>query len=71
MPFVDNSAMDGNDKLQKERLLADHFLQEIKKIPMSEFIYGDKHIVPKNPHKWGYRIFVLADSTGVVFDFFL
>ena len=29
-----------------------------------------KQYVPKKPHQWGYKIFILADSTGVVYDFF-
>ena len=80
--FVDNSTIDANDKLAKIRLLVDHLRQEFKKIPMSEFLSVDeqmvpfkgtssmKQYVPKKPHKWGYKIFILADSTGVAYDFF-
>ena len=29
-----------------------------------------KQYVPKKPHKWGYKLFVLADHKGFVHDFF-
>ena len=63
-------------------MLVDHLRQEFQKIPMLEFVSVDeqmvpfkgassmKQYVPKTPHKWGYKIFILADSTGVVYDFF-
>ena len=63
-------------------MLVDHLRQEFQKIPMLEFLSVDKQMVPfkgassmkqyvpKKPHKWGYKTFILADSTGVVYDFF-
>ena len=30
-----------------------------------------KQYVPKKQHKWGYKTFILADSTGDVYEFFL
>ena len=29
-----------------------------------------KQYVPKTSHKWGYKIFILENSAGVVYDFF-
>ena len=80
--LVDNSTINENDKIGKIRILVDHLRQEFQKIPMLEFLSVDEQIVPfkgassmkqyvpKKPHKWGYKIFILADSTGVVYDFF-
>ena len=63
-------------------MLVDHLRQEFQKIPILEFLSVDeqmvpfkgassmKQYVPKKPHKWGYKTFILADSTGVVYDFF-
>ena len=82
LDLVDNSTINKNDKIGKIRMLIDHLRQEFEKIPMLEFLPVDEQIVPfkgassmkqyvpKKPHKWGYKIFILADSTGVVYDFF-
>ncbi len=28
-----------------------------------------KQYIPKKPHKWGFKLFVLADKNGIVYDF--
>jgi hypothetical protein len=28
-----------------------------------------KQYIPSKPHKWGYKIFVLADTKGIIHDF--
>ena len=80
--LVDNSTINENDKIEKIRMCVDHLRQEFQKILMLEFLSVDeqmipfkgassmKQYVPKKRHKWGYKIFILADSTGVVYDFF-
>ena len=82
MNLVDNSTINENNKIGKIRTLADHLRQEFQKIPMLEFLSVDeqmvpfkgassiKQYVPKKPHKWGYKTFILADSAGVVYNFF-
>ncbi|KAF2354490.1 PiggyBac transposable element-derived protein [Trinorchestia longiramus] len=80
--FVDNSSLNSSDELAKVRLLVDHLKEKFKQIPMEENLCVDEQIVPfkgkssleqyisKKPNKWGYKIFVLADSKGLVYDFF-
>ena len=80
--LVDNTTLDSNDKLSKVKLLVDYLRQEFKKIPMEEYLSIDeqmvpfkgasslKQYIPKKPHKWGYKLFVLADHKGMVYDFF-
>ena len=79
--LVDNDSINQNDKLAKVRYLVDHLRCEFKKIPMTEHLSIDEQIVPfkgkssmkqyipKKPHKWGYKIFILADHKGMVYDF--
>ena len=76
--LVDNSTINGNDKIRKIRMHVDQLRQEFQKVPMLEFLSVDeqmvrfkgassiKQYVPKKPHKWGYKIFLLADGTGAV-----
>ncbi|KAF2355450.1 PiggyBac transposable element-derived protein, partial [Trinorchestia longiramus] len=79
--LVDNSKLDPSNKLAKVRLLVDHLREKFQKLPMEEHLSVDEQIVPfkgtssmkqyipKKPHKWGYKIFVLAGSSGLVYDF--
>lgn len=79
--LVDNSNLDSTDKLVKVRLLVDHLRNKFQKIPMEEHLSVDEQIVPfkgvsslkqyipKKPNKWGYKNFVLAGSSGMVYDF--
>ncbi|XP_063216821.1 piggyBac transposable element-derived protein 2-like [Bacillus rossius redtenbacheri] len=71
---------DGNkDKLFKIRPLYEALCCNFKKLPMDEqMLCVDEQIVPfkgqsslkqynpKKPSKWGYKIFVLADSKGLI-----
>ncbi|XP_045107338.1 piggyBac transposable element-derived protein 3-like [Portunus trituberculatus] len=79
--LVNNNTIDKTDKLCKVRMLVDHLKQEFRKVPMIEHLSIDEQIVPfkgvssmkqynpKKPSKWGYKIFVLADDKGYVYDF--
>ncbi|XP_050706783.1 piggyBac transposable element-derived protein 3-like isoform X2 [Eriocheir sinensis] len=79
--LVNNNTIDKTDKLCKVRMLVDHLRQEFRKVPMIEHLSIDEQIVPfkgassmkqynpKKPSKWGYKIFVLADDKGYVYDF--
>ncbi|XP_047500267.1 piggyBac transposable element-derived protein 3-like [Penaeus chinensis] len=74
---------DPNDKLSKVRPLLEHLRSKFKEIPMTEYLCVDeqmvpfkgnssmKQYIPKKPHKRGYKIFVLADDIGMVYDFML
>ena len=79
--FVDNSNIDPNDKIFKIRPLVDLLRAKFKEIPKIENLCVDEQIIPfkgasslkqympKKPHKWGYKCFILADSKGMVYDF--
>lgn len=79
--LVDNSQLDLQDKLSKVRPLLDHLRAKFKEIPMTEYLCVDeqmvpfkgnssmKQYIPMKPHKRGYKIFILADHTGMVYDF--
>lgn len=83
--FNDNSNLIRNDpnrdRLFKIRPLLDHFKAKFREIPKEQYLCVDEQIVPykgktslkqynpKKPKKWGYKIFVLCDSTGLVYDF--
>ncbi|XP_037773143.1 piggyBac transposable element-derived protein 3-like [Penaeus monodon] len=79
--LTDNSQIDPNDKLSKVRPLLEHLRSKFKEIPMTEYLCVDeqmvpfkgnssmKQYIPKKPHKRGYKIFVLADDMGMVYDF--
>ena len=72
---------DDFDKLFKVRPLLNHLRQKFNAIPMDQMICIDeqmipfkgssslKHYVPSKPHKYGYKIFVLCDSQGIIHDF--
>ena len=78
----DNTTISQNDELSKVRLLIDHLRSKFNKIPMLENLCVDEQIVPfkggfttkqyieNKPHKWGYKIFILADNEGLIYDFF-
>lgn len=80
--MVDNSNLDKSDKVVKVRPLMDHLRNAFKQIPMLEHLCIDeqmvpfkgqsslKQYIPKKTHKWGYKLFVLADHKGFVYDFF-
>ena len=77
----DNNDDINNDKLFKVRPMLDHLRMEIQKLPMQQNICIDEQMVPfkgrnkmkqylpNKPKKWGFKIFVLADSGGLIHDF--
>lgn len=81
--LVDNTKLDINDKISKVRPLVEHLRNKFQDIPMTKELCIDESIVPfkgrssikvyvpKKPHKWGYRFYVLADKYGLVYDFFI
>ncbi|KAK3887616.1 hypothetical protein Pcinc_008320 [Petrolisthes cinctipes] len=69
------------DKLFNIRLLVDKLLHKFQAIPQQQMLCIDEQIVPFKgrsglkqyspikPNKWGYKIFVLCDSNGLVNNF--
>ncbi|KAK3892961.1 hypothetical protein Pcinc_003140 [Petrolisthes cinctipes] len=69
------------DKLFKIRPLVDKLLHKFQAIPQQQMLCIDEQIVPfkgrsglkqynqKKPNKWGYKIFVLCDTNGFVYNF--
>ena len=49
----------------KEHLCVDEQMVPFKKTSWL------KQFIPKKPHKWGYKFFLLCDSSGVVYDFII
>ena len=80
--LVDNDNLNKDDKLGKVRLLIDHLQKAFREIPKEENLSIDeqmvpfkgasslKQYIPKKPTKWGYKLFILADNNGLVYDFF-
>ncbi|XP_028657085.1 piggyBac transposable element-derived protein 3-like [Erpetoichthys calabaricus] len=85
--FNDNSQIplpnEKTDKLFKIRPLIDHLQKKFREIPMPQMLCVDEQIVPfkgrssmkqyipSKPHKWGYKLFVLCDDKGIMYDFFI
>ena len=79
--LVDNSTLEVGDKFAKVRPMITHLQSKFRQIPMVQNICIDEQIVPfkgksclkqyipSKPHKWGYKIFVLADDQGITYDF--
>ena len=79
--FIDNSTINKSNKLAKVSLLIDHLRLQFEKIPMTEHLCVDeqmipfkgassiKQYIPKKPYKWGYKMFLLCDHKGMVYDF--
>lgn len=81
----DNAGYDSRDpsrdRLYKIRPLVDHFQGKFRAIPKEQHLCVDEQIVPykgtsrlrqynpKKPKKWGYKIFALCDTHGMVYDF--
>ena len=69
------------DRLYKVRPLLDHIKEKFNKIPMSEHLSIDEQVIPyygkcgpryyiKNkPNPWGFKVWTLANSFGIVHDF--
>lgn len=81
----DNAGYDRNDpnrdRLYKIRPMVDHFQKKFREIPKEQHLCVDEQIVPykgnsllrqynpKKPKKWGYKIFALCDTKGLIYDF--
>jgi hypothetical protein len=80
MHFSDNS-LSTNDKLRKIRPLLDLLSQRYASVPLEENLSVDEQMIPfkgrsglkqymaKKPHKWGYKMFVLAGVSGYTYNF--
>jgi len=78
--FSDNSAEGSGDKLKKIRPIIDQLVERFKSVPMEENLSIDEQMVPfkgrssikqynpKKPHKWGYKVYVLAGVSGYAYD---
>ncbi len=78
--FQDNNEVN-NDKFFQVRPMLDHLRKEFQNILMQQNICIDeqtipfkrrhklKQYLPMKPKKWGFKIFVLADSGGLIYDF--
>ncbi|MGH0142404.1 UNVERIFIED_CONTAM: hypothetical protein FKN15_076157 [Acipenser sinensis] len=74
-------ANNGHDRLFKVRPLLTSLLKSFKATPMDEMLCVDEQSVPfkgksamkqynpKNPKRWGYKVFVLSDSNGILYNF--
>ncbi|CAN9509212.1 unnamed protein product [Ophioblennius macclurei] len=70
-----------NDRLFKIRLVIDSLLPKFQALPQDQMLCVDeqmvpfkdrsalKEYIPKKPYKWGYKIFVLCDTKGLVHSF--
>lgn len=79
--FNDNMAPNNNDRLFKIRPLIDALLPKFQALPQDQMLCVDeqmvpfkgksslKQYIPKKPYKWGYKIFVLCDTKGLVHSF--
>ncbi|KAM4623623.1 piggyBac transposable element-derived protein 2-like [Polymixia lowei] len=80
--FADNNNfVPGGDKLFKVRPLLSFLNNSFRSIPMDEMLCVDeqmvpfkgksllKQYIPMKPKRWGYKIFVLADHHGIVYNF--
>lgn len=79
--FSDNMAHNNSDRLFKIRSLIDSLLPKFQALPQDQMLSVDEQIVPfkgrsslkqyipRKPYKWGYKIFVLCDTKGLVHSF--
>eukprot|EP00066_Takifugu_rubripes_P019441 XP_011608707.1 PREDICTED: piggyBac transposable element-derived protein 3-like [Takifugu rubripes] len=79
--FCDNSAPNNDDRLFKIRLVIDSLLPKLQALPQHQMLCVEKQMVPfkgrsalrqyspQKPYKWGYKLFVLCDTTGLVHSF--
>lgn len=70
-----------HDPLYKIRPIVKHFNEKFKSVPMTQRICVDEQMcstkmktflrqyMPDKPHKWGIKLFVLADSFGFCYRF--
>ncbi|XP_050064516.1 uncharacterized protein LOC126553389 [Aphis gossypii] len=82
--FNDNlstSTGPGRDKIHKIRPLIETLRKRFSSIPIEENLAVDEQIcstkarsslkvyMPNNPHKWGYKFFVLSGASGFAYNF--
>uniref|UniRef100_A0A8C6U166 PiggyBac transposable element-derived protein domain-containing protein n=1 Tax=Neogobius melanostomus TaxID=47308 RepID=A0A8C6U166_9GOBI len=79
--FNDNMAPNNDDRLFKIRPLIDSLLPKFQALPQDQMLCVDEQMVPfkgrsslkqynpKKPYKWGYKIFMLCDTKGLVHSF--
>ena len=77
--FCDNSSSN-DDRLKKIRPLINMLKCRFLQVPLEENLSVDEQMVPfkgrstlkqylpKKPHKWGYKIFVLSGNSGFAYD---
>ena len=78
MPSMEDA---NRDRLFKIRPLHDHLLPIYQQLPQQQVLCIDEQMVPfkgrsvlkqylpMKPHKWGYKLFVLCDTQGIVHNF--
>lgn len=71
----------GHDRLFKIRPLLTALKRNFNGVPMHEMLCVDEQIVPfkgksslkqynpKKPKRWGYKVFILADCHGIIYNF--
>ncbi len=83
--FADNSTDDGTDPYFKIRPIFEELRKNFSKIPNEKRMSVDemmvpykgkkagfrKQYLPKKPKKWGFKIFVRAGVSGIVYDYIL
>ena len=82
--FVNNLKIDGKDKLAKIRPVINVVRDRCVKIEPEEYHSVDEQIIPsktkyslirqynpKKPTKWGFKNFVRAGSSGLMYDFYI
>ena len=69
------------DRLFKVHPVIEFFLPKFQTLPQDQMLCVDeqkvpfkgasslKQYIPKKPHKWGYKIFILCDTKGIVYNF--
>ena len=69
------------DPLFKVRPLLNHLKKKYMQIPIPQMVCIDEQLVPfkgksqmkqyipSKPHKWGYKIFALCDTAGILYNF--
>lgn len=72
---------DGCDRLFKLRPVMKTLLTNFQKVPFEESLLLDEQVcitkyrsylkqyIPRKPHKWGFKLFVLCGISGYVYDF--
>lgn len=78
--FADNADTSSTDRIRKLRPLVTMLRNKFLSIPLEGDLSIDEQIVPfkgqhslkqcmaKKPHKWGYKVFVLAGVSGFAYD---